>query len=302
MKALQHFIAYHQSNGRSYGASNGRCLVPHCSSLKVGIIELPSIWYFFPKTEIALLLLIAGITVRFLWWHRIVNEIQLYYLQDRTTSLRCSSGLPCSIQSMQLPVAARTLPLRLSSVVVSYLKVTHNFCSEEKGSKAAPSTFLCTIYKQQVWERGWWVYVSGATWHSPVTLVQEERGHGAEEEEVTRNHKWEKLFIKQVQPFPCERRILISSSKIASSFWFLARFCPSYSRLLVVYCRLSLVKWHPLCVLCSAGWDMHAALSKLTRTEDVNEQNIKDYGSLQLGVKLTSSSDFEAKRLQVLAV
>lgn len=47
---------------------------------------------------------------------------------------------------------------------------------------------------------------------------------------------------------------------------------------------------------------MHAALSKLTRTEDVNEQNIKDYGSLQLGVKLTSSSDFEAKRLQVLAV
>lgn len=58
-----------------------------------------------------------------------------------------------------------------------------------------------------------------------------------------------------------------------------------------------------LCVLCSAGWDVHAALSKLTRIDDfVNEQNIKDYDSLRLGVKLTSSSDFEVERLQVFVM
>lgn len=162
--------------------------------------------------------------MRFLWWHRIgqqqltiVNEIQLYYLQYRTTYLRCSSGLLCSIQSMQLPVAVRTLPLRLSSAVVLYLKVTHNFCSKEKGSKAAPSTFLCTINSKFEREDGGCMFPQlrdTVLWHWYKKREDTEQ----EEEEVTRNHKWEKWFIRQVQPFPCKRRILISSNKRASSF------------------------------------------------------------------------------------
>lgn len=92
--------------------------------------------------EIAFLLLIAGF-----WWQGMAKETQLGSLQEKGTCLRSSSGPSCSMQSPQLSMALRALPLRLSSAAVSHLKVTHKLCSEEKGSKAAPSTFLPAIYR-----------------------------------------------------------------------------------------------------------------------------------------------------------
>lgn len=74
--------------------------------------------------------------------------------------------------------ALRAVPLRLCSAMVSHVKVAHSLRSEEKGSKAAPSTSLPAIYRPQARQRGRWVCVSAATWHSPATAA-EQRGHGA---------------------------------------------------------------------------------------------------------------------------
>lgn len=92
--------------------------------------------------EIAFVLLIAG-----LWWQEMAKGTQLGSVQEKRTCLRSSSGPCCSMQSPQLPVAVRALPLRLPSAAASHLKVAHKLCSEEKGSKAAPSTFVPAIYR-----------------------------------------------------------------------------------------------------------------------------------------------------------
>lgn len=136
------------------------------------------------------------------------------------------------------------------------LTVAHNLYSEEKGSQAAPSMVLSAIYRQQVWERGWWVYVSGAVWYSPTIAVQERRGH---REEVTGKHKWEKSVCKPHATISMQKENF--DFKIVSSFWFPLEFCPSSASLIrsIVYLFLPSGTQFTSASSCSAGLLLQAA-------------------------------------------
>ena len=118
-----------------------------------------------------------------------------------------------------------------------------------------------------------------------------------EEEEVTRKHKWEKSIQKPstaISMWKENSDFQLLNSKLLLIAGEVLSFLGQAACDLLYAFSWQMASSCLLCVLCSAGWDVHAALCKLTRMEYFgNEQDIKDYGSLQLEVNLASCSDFE---------